>query len=83
MVYGAEFCEKAVKDFFTENKIEFEMEKFEKYEIYRGGNISIYRGDIFVLPITHKFDFVYDRAALVAIEPLSRQVSLDKKRFKK
>ena len=49
----------------------------DDFEIYSGeGGFKIYRGCFFKTPITEKFDFIYDRASLVAIDPEHRAVSI-------
>ena len=74
-VVGLEFAAQAVDEFFADNKIEFEIEKFDDYEIYTADGYKIYRGDFFKIPIAEKFDFIYDRASLVAIDPELKPVS--------
>ena len=68
-VVGLEFVAQSVDEFFADNKIEFEIQKFDDYEIYTADGYKIYRGDFFKIPIAEKFDFIYDRASLVAIDP--------------
>ena len=73
---GIEFCQQAVTEFFADNNIKYDVEKMDDYEIYSGeGGFKIYRGCFFKTPITEKFDFIYDRASLVAIDPELRTVS--------
>ena len=74
-VVGLEFAAQAVDEFFADNKIEFEIQKFDDYEIYTADGYKIYRGDFFKIPIAEKFDFIYDRASLVAIDPELKTVS--------
>ena len=76
-VVGLEFAAQAVDEFFTDNKIEFQIQKFDDYEIYTADGYKIYRGDFFKIPIAEKFDFIYDRASLVAIDPDLKPVSND------
>ena len=64
-------------DFFVENKLDYEVEKFDHYEVYyetKNKKIKIYRGSILTTPIAEKFDLIYDRAALVAMNPTDRKV---------
>ena len=76
-VVGIEFCQQAVTEFFADNNIKYDIEKMDDYEIYSGeGGFKIYRGCFFKTPITEKFDFIYDRASLVAIDPELRDVSI-------
>lgn len=67
-VYGVELYEKAVAEFFSENnlpapKVE-ETSDFKNFSIPR---ITLSVGDFFKLPTDSQFDFIYDRAALVAL----------------
>ena len=75
-VVGLEFAAQAVEEFFADNKIEFQIQKLDGYEIYTADGYKIYRGDFFTIPISEKFDFIYDRASIVAIEPKLKPVSL-------
>ena len=76
-VVGLEFAVQAVDEFFADNKIEFQIQKFDDYEIYTADGYKIYRGDFFKIPIAENFDFIYDRASLVAIDPDLKPVSKD------
>ncbi|WP_052610374.1 hypothetical protein [Bacteriovorax sp. BSW11_IV] len=73
-VIGVEIAEKAVEDFFIENSLSFEIEKNEKFSIYRSKNIALYLGSFFDLTKEDlgKFD-VYDRASIVALPKEMRQ----------
>lgn len=67
-VHGVELYEKAVAEFFLENnlptpKIE-ETPNFKNFSIPR---ITLSVGDFFKLPSESQFDFIYDRAAIVAL----------------
>ena len=74
-VVGLEFVTQSVEEFFADNKIQFEIQKFDDYEIYTADGYKIYRGDFFAIPVSEKFDFIYDRASLVAIDPELKPVS--------
>lgn len=76
-VVGLEFAAQAVEEFFADNKIEFQIQKFDDYEIYTADGYKIYRGDFFTIPISEKFDFIYDRASIVAIDPELKPVSFE------
>jgi len=76
-VIGVELSELAVEQFFNENNLEFEVKEVKVKEVnivkqmqlYQAGNIKIYQGDFFALTeldLGH-VDFIYDRAALVAL----------------
>ena len=73
-VYGCEFIEKAVIDFFIEQNLEYtKLEISKDIFAYKatGKNITIYQGDFFALnsSLIGKFDAVWDRGSLVAINP--------------
>jgi len=80
-VFGCEFVEKSVIDFFTENSLEYvsETKKFGTCNINeykaKSKKITIYQGDFFALTSQYvgKFDAIWDRASLVAIHPLKRK----------
>ena len=74
---GAEFSEIAVKNFFTENAIDCSVTDFENYSIYSStdGRLKIFRGDLFEMPESSelsRFDLIWDRASMVAINPPDR-----------
>ena len=67
-VHGVELFEKAVEEFFRENnlpapKIE-EHGEFKNFSIPR---VTLSVGDFFQLSREARYDFIYDRAALVAL----------------
>lgn len=67
-VHGIELHEQAVKDFFQENKLPSpDRSQDESYINYSEENIRISCGDFFKLPTNEFYDFVYDRASLVAL----------------
>ncbi len=67
-VVGVELSDLAVNDFFCENKISsFEVKQKGVYREYSYENIKILCGDFFKLSQIESFDFIYDRAALVAL----------------
>jgi thiopurine S-methyltransferase len=67
-VHGVEFYEQAVSEFFAENNLPSpkidESGKFKTFSIPR---ITLSVGDFFQLPSEPEYDFIYDRAALVAL----------------
>jgi thiopurine S-methyltransferase len=69
-VTGVELCEIAVRAFFTEHDIPFDIESAEGLPRFkaRQHNIVIYCGDYFDYS-DEPYDAVYDRAALVALPP--------------
>jgi thiopurine S-methyltransferase len=70
-VTGVEFVEQAVHDFFSENGLKYEQSGAE----YVSGPIRLICGDM--LAVTREqigpIDFIYDRAALVALPPELRK----------
>jgi len=74
-VLGIELSELAVKDFFAENGLDFELNEHPHFKPYSCENIELLHGDFFSL---QKEDLsashlVYDRAALVAFPPEMRK----------
>lgn len=73
-VIGIEISEKAIKEFAVENHISLEkcVEVYGQVS-FQGNNITIYCQDLFDIIIEpHVVDFIFDRAALVAIDPAYR-----------
>jgi thiopurine S-methyltransferase len=74
---GVEGIAKACEEFMAENP-ELRMSKSSKplktFDEYSGKSITLLKGDFFELPTvaTNKFDAVWDRASIVAIDPSMR-----------
>ncbi len=67
-VHGVELHEQALKDFFHENNLPDPIIKQDEIYInYTLGNLRLSCGDFFKLPENNVYDFVYDRASLVAL----------------
>lgn len=68
-VTGVEISTQAVEEFFTENKLPFEVTRLDDAQLYSSGNIAIYCADFFEVKLTQtaKIDAVYDRASLIAL----------------
>ena len=68
-VIGVELSEKAIKQFFEENNISFQVNEYEEFKCFDAKNIKIYQGDLFNLPqdVKSMINKVYDRASLVAL----------------
>lgn len=68
-VFGVEFSEIAIIEFFNENNLKYEKFIEGEFEVYSGENIKIYHGDFFHFFSTTnlKFNYIYDRASLVAL----------------
>ncbi len=74
-VTGIELSQTAVSSFFEENRIDVEIEFRDKNSCHIGKNLTIWEADIFNLPNIEleSYKVIYDRAALIAINPLQRQ----------
>ncbi|MCC5907408.1 MAG: thiopurine S-methyltransferase [Balneolaceae bacterium] len=72
-VTGVEISEKAIREFFDEQNLTTEQERFANFTIFKTRNIELWCGDFFKLP-EHKFPetvLIYDKAALQALpEPM-------------
>ncbi len=66
-VRGVELYDKAVKEFFSENNLPFEIDHGPQYTNYNSGSVVISCGDFFKLGEENSYNLVYDRAALVAL----------------
>jgi thiopurine S-methyltransferase len=72
-VIGVEFNKSAIQEFFTDNHLIIEEEGvISNMPFFRSGNITLVQGDIFKFTPGEKFEFIYDRAAIVALEPTTR-----------
>jgi thiopurine S-methyltransferase len=70
-VSGVELSEVAVKAFFEESGIDYKVEPLEDFTCYYSDKIKIYHGNFIDLKPWHlqSCQLVYDRAAIIAIEP--------------
>jgi len=79
-VVGVELSSIAVKAFFEDNQLSYDIRSDNDFDIYYTENIEIYCGDFFKL--THMLmlgtDAVFDRASLIALPPPLRQKYTDK-----
>ncbi len=71
-VHGVELSEKAVSEFFVENHFEAKVSEDPRFKNFSHKNIKISCGDFFKLT-DQDYDFIYDRAALVALPPEMRK----------
>ncbi len=73
-VTGLELSELAVKAFFSENKLDFELNQGQEYRNYVANGLQVLCGDFFTLTTraVEKVDAVFDRASLVAMPPAMR-----------
>ncbi len=74
-VLGVELSSIAVKAFFEESKLPYEIRNENDFDVYTAPNIEIYCGDFFQLTSHHLKDVaaVFDRASLIALPPALRQ----------
>lgn len=73
-VHGVELYEEPVKSFFTENELSpITKTKDQDFTHYTYKNIVISSGDFFKLNESDTYDFVYDRASLVALPSSMRK----------
>lgn len=70
-VIGNELSAIATRDFFKDNHLLPNVKESQPFTIYQQGNIEIYQGDFFSLNPNNfqPFDWIYDRAALIAFPP--------------
>ena len=75
-VIGVELSEVAIKAFFKESALHYEIESIPGFTRYDSANISLYHGNFIDLKAQHlsSCKLVYDRASIVAIEPSNRPV---------
>lgn len=67
-VHGVELYEEAVKAFFQENALAApQVTRAQDFVRYSLGNITINCGDFFKFQANGDYDYIYDRAALVAL----------------
>lgn len=67
-VHGIELYEEALKDFFSENQLLMPEPILEKtFKQWTLENLTLSCGDFFKLEEGHQYDYVYDRASLVAL----------------
>jgi thiopurine S-methyltransferase len=74
-VIGVELSPLAVQQFFNENQLKPEIKELGTLKLYTFQNINLYVGDFFDITTKHlgRIDFVYDRAALIALPFAMRQ----------
>jgi len=73
-VHGIELYENPVKEYFSENHFgPVTKSKVENFINYQFGSLTISCGDFFKLSPDPVYDFIYDRASLVALPPDMRR----------
>ena len=74
-VVGIELVQKAVQDFFKENKLTHSIQQSGKLNLFSSDTIVLFQGDFFDLnkEQTASFDAIYDRASIVALDQPERK----------
>ncbi|KJK19466.1 thiopurine S-methyltransferase [Pseudomonas sp. 2(2015)] len=74
-VLGIELSQRAVEDFFNEQRLTPEVGQRGAFKTYRSGNLQLWCGDFFALSAEDIADCtaLYDRAAVIALPPALRQ----------
>jgi thiopurine S-methyltransferase len=74
-IRGIELSPLAIESFFSEHALEPEVTQVDGFERWQAGPYELCCGDIFDLPQLDNSDIdaVYDRASLVALNPLQRE----------
>ena len=74
-VVGIELVQKAVQDFFKENKLTHSIQQSGKLNLFSSDTIVLFQGDFFDLnkEQTASFDAIYDRASIVALDQPERE----------
>jgi len=78
-VVGAELSDIACRDFFLEAGLTASSTEFAHHQLWQSGDYSLWQGDFFQLPAAVLSDcqWIYDRAALIALPPLMRRQYAD------
>ncbi len=72
-VHGVELCQDAIEAFFRENDLEEpKIGQDKDFKHYTHQNIVISAGNFFALGSGDQYDYIYDRASLVALPPSMR-----------
>jgi thiopurine S-methyltransferase len=73
-VVGVDVSELAAEQFFAESSLVAERSKSGPFEAFAAGGVTILVGDVFAVDPSSVglFDAIYDRAALVALDPAER-----------
>lgn len=74
-VVGVEFVRKAIDELFAENGLAPTARKLGSHPALSAGGLTLVHGDMFAMRPEDlgRFDAVYDRAALVALDPPTRR----------
>lgn len=80
-VVGVELAEKAVRALVEEHELPHTVRDEGRHRVFVSDRLQVWCGDFFELPeATGPFDAVWDRAALVALEPDQRERYVDRVR---
>jgi thiopurine S-methyltransferase len=71
-VVGIEFVRLAIEQFFDERALIPEKHALGKHEAFSAGGVTLVHADMFEVEGIGPFDAIYDRAALVALDPKDR-----------
>jgi len=72
-VRGAEFSQLAIDQFFEENKIANKEENAFIQSTESSFDIALKQGDFFEYPDNQKFELIFDRGSMVAVNPKDRE----------
>lgn len=74
-VVGVEFVRKAIVDFGRDNELPLQSRARDGYELFFAEGLELWLADFFALTTAEigQFDGVFDRAALVAMDPARRE----------
>lgn len=74
-IVGCEFSEVALDEFFSENGLKENIKEKTGTGLVRrtAEGFTLFQGDFFNLPDIGRVDYVYDRAALIALPPATRK----------
>jgi thiopurine S-methyltransferase len=73
-VVAVDLSEIAAHAFFEENGLEYKESERDGFKLLRGANITYWVGDLCRMDglLLGSFDFIYDRAAIIALPPAMR-----------
>lgn len=74
-VTGVEISPLAIEQFQSEHPRPYQVIKKNDFQVYKHNELEIWNGDFFKFTptLTSKIDFIFDRAAMVALPPSLRQ----------
>ncbi|GLX77062.1 thiopurine S-methyltransferase [Thalassotalea insulae] len=78
-VVGSELSDIACRDFFAEKQLPVTLTEHGGFKCYQHQNVSLWQGDFFQLEAKsfRPFDWIYDRAALIALPQEMQQVYVE------